>query len=133
LAIGRALAVKVRTEGYNVMLAQAKQGLKFKDPRNDTWVLRPAREVTANSALAKDALAATAYLQRVVAEHPGTPWAMDAERELEQPLGWQWRERFTNVAARVAQAQAMAQAGNNRRRQSPNAPPPKPRRDPPAL
>ena len=82
LAMGRALAVKVRTEGYNAMLAAAKQGLKFKDPRNDTWVLRPSREVTVNSALAKDAADATAYLERVVAEHKGTPWAMDAQREL---------------------------------------------------
>jgi hypothetical protein len=131
LAIGRALAVKVRTEGYNAMLAQAKQGMKFKNPRDDTWLLRPAREVTVNSALAKDSAAATAYLQRVVAEHPGTPWAMDAERELARPLGWQWQEQFTNVAARVAQAQQMAQAGNNRRR--PASPPQKPRRDPPAL
>jgi hypothetical protein len=56
---------------------------------------------------------------------------MDAERELARPLGWQWQEQFTNVAARVAQAQQMAQAGNNRRR--PASPPQKPRRDPPAL
>ena len=46
LAIGRALAVKVRTEGYNAMLAAAKQGMTFKNPRSDTWVLRPSREVT---------------------------------------------------------------------------------------
>jgi hypothetical protein len=131
LEIGRALAVKVRTEGYNAMLAQAKQGMKFRNPRDDTWLLRPAREVTVNSALARDSAAATAYLQRVVAEHPGTPWAMDAKRELAQPLGWKWQEQFTNVAARVAQAQQMAQAGNNRRPLA--SPPQKPHRDPPAL
>ena len=130
LAIGRALAVKVRTEGYNAMLAQAKQGMKFKNPRDDTWILRPAREVTVNSALAKDSAAATAYLRRVVAEHPGTPWALDAQRELAEPLGWQWQEQFTNVAARVAQAQ---QGANNRRPPAPANPPQKPRRDPPAL
>ncbi len=130
LAIGRALAVQVRTAGYNAMLAAAKQGLQFKDPRDDTWILRPSREVTVNSALAKDAATATAYLQRVVEEHPGTPWALDAQRELDEPLGWQWRERFTNVAARAAQR--MAQNGN-RRRPPPAGPPPKPHRDPPAL
>ena len=48
LARGRALAVKVRTEGYNTMLALAKQGLKFKDPKNDTWDLRPTESVTVN-------------------------------------------------------------------------------------
>lgn len=129
LAIGRALAVKVRTEGYNAMLAAAKQGLKFENPKDDTWVLRPSREVTVNSALAKEAATATAYLQRVIAEHPETPWAMDAQHELDQPLGWQWRETFTNVAARVAEAQN----GNRRRPQRPPEPPAKPRRPPPAL
>ena len=82
LAIGRALAVKVRTEGYNAMLAQAKQGLKFKDDKNDTWELRPADPVTIGSALAKDAADAKTYLERVVAEHTGTPWAVDAASEL---------------------------------------------------
>jgi len=129
LALGRALAVKVRTEGYNAMLALAKQGLTFRDPRNDTWVLRPATEVSANSALAKEAATARSYLGRVVAEHPSTPWAMDAERELNQPLGWMWTERFDNVAAQLARVQA----GNNRRREPPSAAPQKPRRDPPAL
>jgi hypothetical protein len=131
LAMGRALATKVRTEGYNAMLAAAKQGLKFQNPRNDTWILRPSRKVTVNSALAKEAAAATAYLQRVLDEHPGTPWADDAQRELGLPFGWEWRERFTNVAARVAEAQRMAQ--NRNRPQPPAAPPGKPRRDPPAL
>src|SRR5690606_38978038 len=46
LAIGRALASKVRTEGYNSMLAIAKQGMKFKDPKNDTWVLKPSSLVS---------------------------------------------------------------------------------------
>jgi hypothetical protein len=130
LAIGRALAVKVRTDGYNAMLAQAKQGMTFKNPRDDTWILRPAREVTVNSALAKDSAAATAYLQRVVADHPGTPWAKDAQRELAQPLGWKWQERFTDVAGRVAQSQ---QGANKRRPPPPAEPPQKPHRDPPAL
>jgi hypothetical protein len=114
------------------MLAQAKQGLKFRNERNDTWVLVPSQEVTANSTLSKDATAATTYLERVVSEHADTPWAMDAKRELAQPLGWKWRERFTNVAARVARAQQMAQ-GRVRRRADPPAMPQKPRRDPPAL
>ena len=41
LALGRTLAVKVRTEGYNAMLANAKQGLKFKNEKDDTWELKP--------------------------------------------------------------------------------------------
>jgi len=129
LAIGRALAVKARTEGYNAMLAEAKQGLKFKDEQSDTWELRPADTVTTGSALAKDAADAKTYLERVVAEHQGTPWALEAEEELRQPLGWKWDERFTDVAGRLAR---MAEARNRPRPERPE-PPGKPRRDPPAL
>jgi hypothetical protein len=129
LAMGRALAVKVRTEGYNAMLASAKQGLAFKHAKNDTWILQPTHDVTVNSALAKESQAATAYLKRVVADHPNTPWADDAQRELKQPLGWRWDERFTNVVARRAEAQM----ARNRRPQRPAEPAGKPRRDPPAL
>lgn len=127
LAIGRALAVNVRTEGYNAMLAQAKQGLSFTKDNSDTWELRPSNKVTASSALAKDAADAKQYLERVVAEHPGTPWAFDAERELKQLLGWEWEDTFTDVAGR------MARAGQNRPRPERPEPPPKPKRDPPAL
>ena len=132
LAIGRALAVKVRTEGYNAMLAQAKQGMKFNDPNSDTWELRPADLVTTGSALEKDAADARTYLERVVAEHDGTPWERDAARELRQPLGWEWRESFNDVAGRIARAQ------NNNNRPRPERPerpepPRKPRRDPPPL
>jgi hypothetical protein len=132
LAIGRALAVKVRTEGYNAMLAQAKQGMKFRDENCDTWELRPADSITTGSALAKDAADATMYLERVVAEHAGTPWAIDAQKELREPLGWKWQERFNDVSGRLAR---MQNAGNNNNRPQPEPPEPprKPRRDPPAL
>lgn len=129
LAIGRSLAAKVRTEGYNAMLAVAKQGLKFKDPKSDTWDLRPTDAVTVNSALEKDAEDARRYLNRVVSDHKGTPWAVDAERELHDPLGWEWHESFTDVAGRVAQAQAR----RNRPRPQQPEPPAKPRRPPPPL
>ncbi|MFO0900400.1 MAG: vWA domain-containing protein [Pirellulales bacterium] len=131
LAMGRLLAVKVRTEGYNAMLAQAKQGLKFKDQNSDTWVLRPANTIGSGSALAKQAEQARTYLERVVAEHKDTPWALMAARELETPLGWEWTERHTGVnrPRMVAQAgPAMPQDDQARR-----APPPPPRRDPPKL
>jgi hypothetical protein len=130
LAIGRALAVKVRTEGYNAMLAQAKQGMRFKDEGSDTWELRPADTVTTGSALAKDAADARMYLERVVDEHGGTPWALEAARELREPLGWQWHERFTDVAGRIARAN---NANNDRSRLDVPEPPRKPRRNPPAL
>jgi hypothetical protein len=98
LAMGRVLAAKVRTEAYNAMLAKAKT-MKFKNPKNDTWDLEPAETSDVGSAIEKDAAKAKEYLNRVVADHPGTPWAMLAAKELETPLGWQWKERYTGVNA----------------------------------
>jgi hypothetical protein len=108
LAMGRVLASKVRTEGYNAMLAQAKRGLAFKNPKNNTWVLRPANEVTVGSRMAKEAEQATQYLQRVIREHPGTPWELLSRRELDSPLGWKWVEEYTELAPPPS-----APAGNN--------------------
>ncbi len=98
LAIGRVLAVKVRTETYNAMLAAAKRGLKPKDPKNNTWVLEPSSEVSVGSQLAKLAEKAKQYLTQVATDHPGTPWAHLAQRELDNPLSWKWREEFTDLS-----------------------------------
>lgn len=95
LAMGRVLAVKVRTEVYNQMLAKAKLGLKFQDPKNNTFVLVPDAEVSTGSNMEKLARQAREYLQRVIDEHPGTPWALLAETELKEPIGWRWDEQFT--------------------------------------
>lgn len=98
LAMGRALAVQARTESYNAMLAAAKRGLKPKDPKNNTWTLEPADEISVGSALQKIADRAKMYLERVVKDHEGTPWAMLAAAELKDPLGWKWQESFTDVS-----------------------------------
>jgi hypothetical protein len=100
LAIGRALAVKVRTETYNAMLAAAKRGLKPKDPKNNTWVLTPSDEISVGSQYAKLGERARMYLNRVVSDHPDTPWAMLAARELKDPLGWKWEDEFTDLTPR---------------------------------
>jgi hypothetical protein len=34
------------------------------------------------------------HLQRVIDEHPDTPWAYIARRELDYPLAFQWQEAF---------------------------------------
>lgn len=100
LAIGRSLAAKVRTEGYNAMLAEAKQGMKFENEKNDTWILAASDRVTTGSVLSKEADLARMYLERVVQGHANTPWEYLASRELESPFGWEWQETFTNVAGR---------------------------------
>jgi len=100
LAIGRVLALKVRTNAYNIMLAQAKSGMKFKNPSNDTWVLKPSDDVSkVGSQAERLAKQAKEALGRVVAEHPGTPWAQMAADELKTPLGYTWEESHTGVNA----------------------------------
>ena len=100
LALGRVIALKVRTDAYNIMLAQAKTGMKFQDPKNDTWRLVADDDISAvGSQTEKLAVQARTLLQRVVADHPGTPWAHDAAAELRQPLGYRWEEAHTGVNA----------------------------------
>ncbi len=128
LALGRALAAKVRTDGYNVMLAAAKQGTPFEDERSNTWQLHSDRPL-ANSTLDKYGEQAEALLRQVVADHAGTPWAKLAARELETPLGWRWGETYTYIPE-------LAQPNNNnppQPRPEPQRPTPPPRRDPPPL
>ncbi|HBK73170.1 MAG TPA: hypothetical protein DDZ24_03045, partial [Planctomycetaceae bacterium] len=92
LAMGRILAMKVRTDAYNLMLARAKSGMQFQRPKSDTWVLRPSDIVNVGSRTEKYADQAREYLRKVVEDHPGTPWAFLAKRELGQPLGYAWDE-----------------------------------------
>jgi hypothetical protein len=73
-------------------------------------------------------------LQGVVQNHSGTPWALLAQRELDEPIGWKWTEEFTNLAP-VRQGDG---GGNNNPAPAVNdkkrvltKPPPK--RKPPAL
>ncbi len=101
LAIGRAIAAKVRASSYNAMLALIKTKLKFdppkdkKTPKNNTWVLVPADIVQTGSQDTKLLQKANKYLSRVIEEHPGTPWALLAQRELETPIGWKWEQDYT--------------------------------------
>ncbi|MFM8413381.1 MAG: VWA domain-containing protein [Planctomycetota bacterium] len=100
LALGRVLALKVRTNAYNVMLAQAKSGMKFKNPKSDTWILTPSDDVSqVGSQIERLAKQADELLRRVVAEHPSTPWAQLAAEELRTPLGYSWEEAYTGVNA----------------------------------
>ncbi len=114
LAMGRALAMKVRSLGYNSVLAEMKsQPKKFSDPTSDQWVLAPSEKIISGARVKKLADKARMYLTRVVDEHPRTPWGLLAERELSQPLGWEWKERTVGYA-QIEQ----------RQRQQQNQPPP---------
>lgn len=145
LAMGRVIAVKVRTETYNAMMAQAKRGISFKNKDSNTWTLTPDHEITVSTQLANLATKGRDYLQRVVDEHPGTPWAMVAERELAKPFGWRWEESVTPIAPPPPPAPRRPVVvvnpppppppprPNNNPPPPPNLPKPKPRRAPPRL
>ena len=134
LAYGRALATKVRTETYNGMLAMAKRGMKFKNEKNNTWILKPSDDISTGSKLSSLGDKARKYLTRVTQEHPGTPWALLAQRELQTKNSWKWEESFTNLAPR----QRSRGGNNNNRRPRRDEEPvklakPKPRRPVPKL
>jgi hypothetical protein len=102
LAYGRVLAQKVRTETYNAMLAKLKRGMSFENTKNNTWLIEPADEISVGSKWEREATLAKETLEQVVKEHPGTPWAMLAADELKTPIGWRWKEEFTDLAPRLA-------------------------------
>ncbi|MEX2139838.1 MAG: hypothetical protein WD894_11290 [Pirellulales bacterium] len=93
LAYGRACAARARNDGYNQMLALLKIGKTFANAESTTWSLKPAEGIAGRSDLDTIAKKAKTYLERVVREHPGTPWAAMAARELQTPCGWEWKER----------------------------------------
>ncbi|WP_153558577.1 vWA domain-containing protein [Roseimaritima sediminicola] len=97
LALGRVLALKVRTETYNAMLAKAKRGIGFENEKNNTWKLEPAAEISVGSKWQREAEKATELLRRVADEHEGTPWALLAKEELATPIGWKWVEQYTDL------------------------------------
>jgi|688.fasta_scaffold181440_1 hypothetical protein len=130
LALGRVSALKVRTDAYNIMLAQAKSGMKFKDPKNDTWRLVADDDIAAvGSQTEKLASQARTLLKRVMDEHPGTPWAHYAAAELRKPLGYRWEEAHTAVNEK--RNDGGGGGGGNRPRDDVRRTlaPPKPKRD----
>jgi hypothetical protein len=134
LAYGRALAAKVRTETYNGMLAKTKSGMKFKNEKNNTWILKPSNDISTGSQLSSLGDKARKYLQRAVQEHPGTPWALLAQRELQTPLSWRWEESYTNLAPRQRNRGGNNNSPRARRDEQPvKLPKPKPRRPVPKL
>ncbi|MFN0195411.1 MAG: vWA domain-containing protein [Planctomycetaceae bacterium] len=111
LAMGRVLAMRVRAFGYNSMLAEMKSTpLSFTKPDSNFWQLNPSPEITSGPQVGKLAKQAKEYLTRVIDEHPGTPWAMLAELEMGQPLGWEWQENKV-----ATQAEMEAERKNNPR------------------
>lgn len=94
LAVGRTAALRARAFGYNTVLAEMKLSPKtFENKNSNQWALKPSQEIAGGPAVKSLAKVAREYLSRVIDEHPGTPWASLAARELSTPMGWQWVEQ----------------------------------------
>ena len=99
LAMGRVLAMRVRAFGYNAVLAEMKASpKKFEKSDSNQWILEPSEEINAGANVRRMNDKAIEYLERVVNEHPGTPWAFLAKMELSDPLGWKWKEGTMQIA-----------------------------------
>ena len=100
LAMGRVLAMRVRAFGYNAVLAEMKSSpRKFEKSDSNQWKLVPSEEINAGANVRRMHDKALEYLQRVINEHPGTPWEFLASMELNEPLGWKWEEGHIEIAA----------------------------------
>ena len=92
---GRLLAMKLRCYEFNSICAQMmKDTPKFKNPRSNSWQLVPSEAVSDVGQSAAVAEEAKRLLKRVVDDHPGTPWALLAQRELKDPFGFKWVETY---------------------------------------
>lgn len=149
LAMGRAAAAKVRADGYRIMLARAATGQGFKDPQSNHFEIVPSPDIVDDPQLLELAEKSKTYLNRVIQEHPDTPWALLAREELEEWLGWEWNEWFVDMTPRPRVDQGIGRDGrggrggwgdgrgvdvrNDNRPAGPPPPPPKPKRAPPRL
>jgi len=109
LAMGRVLAMRVRAFGYNAVLAEMKSNpRRFEKAGSNQWILEPSDKIEGGANIRKMHDKAIVYLNRVIDEHPDTPWAFLAKMELSDPLGWQWKE------SQIAVPQMGGDGGNGR-------------------
>lgn len=131
LAMGRVLASLVRVQVYKALLAQARQGMRFQNANHNTWVLAPSTDTPGDARLADAAAKAKTYLERVIQDHPGTPWELLARHELETPFSWNWTETVTDLTPRRDGSGSGGDgSGDGMRRDTERRPP---RREPPRL
>lgn len=95
LTYGRLLAMKVRNDEYNWACAELKgRGREFVKEKSNRWRFVPDAKLRLGSTSARQAKLALHLLNRCVKEHPQTPWALLARRELQYPLGFRIEERY---------------------------------------
>ncbi len=81
LAFGRVSAAKARADSYMFQLAAIRNG-------KQATSLQPSDDPIKNSVVDKMAQTARDRLKKVMTDHPGTPWAKAAERELRAPMAF---------------------------------------------
>ena len=92
---GRLLAMKIRCAEYQTACAKMKKDApKFKDAKSNAWRLMPTEEILSGDKVANVAKETKALLKRVIDDHPNTPWALLAKRELKDPFGFKWVETY---------------------------------------
>jgi hypothetical protein len=122
LILGRLLAMKIRCYEYNWACAKMKKDApKFQKPESNAWRLVPDDEIHYSDKAAAAAAEARALLKRVIEEHPGTPWALLAQRELKDPFGFKWVE--TNAQPNMRE-RAAAEAKKKKAMPKPATPKP---------
>lgn len=95
LAMGRILATKCRIENYNLVLADAKRGLKKKNPKSNLWTLEYSTALNeTNSSIKKYHDSSLKYLKFVIENYPDTPWSLIAGEELNTLAGYKWTEEY---------------------------------------
>jgi len=98
---GRLLAMKVRCYEYNFACARMKKDPpKFSNSKFNAWRLAPDDKIQYSEKAAAAATEAQKLLRRVIEDHPTTPWALLAERELKDPLGFKWVETYVQPRPR---------------------------------
>jgi von Willebrand factor type A domain len=104
---GRLLATKVRCYEYNWACALMKKDPpKFSKAKSNAWRLVPDQEIRYSDKAAAAGREAEALLHRIVEDHPATPWALLAQRELENPLGFKWMETYVSPRPRTNDVEA---------------------------
>lgn len=121
LMLGRLLALRARCVEYNSACAKLRKDLpKFQNPESNAWRLEPSDEIVSGEKSQEAAKQAKEYLERVITEHPNTPWADLATRELSAPFGFRWVEYTLPPPPRAMPG------NNNNRPQTKNRPAPPP-------
>ena len=121
---GRLLAMKVRCYEYNYACARMKKDPpKFSSPKYNAWRLVPDENIQYSAKAAEAAHEAQSLLRRVIEDHSTTPWALLADREVKDPLGFRWVETYVQPRQRGSENAAASRKNKPSNMAKPPEPP----------